>query len=49
MRIAIGLAELVVHTVIAAPDEQIVLTGDRVADHQENAQWQTRFVTTMRP
>ena len=43
------LAELVVDPVIARPNEDWVLHGDAVGQHQENAQRKWGLVWSMRP
>lgn len=49
MRVSIGLAELVMHSVVSTPHVQRVLACDALADHQEHSQRQLRLVRLVRP
>lgn len=49
VRIGIGLRELVMHSMVAHPVKQWILTGQREAQHQYNAKWSLCLVRPMAP
>lgn len=49
MGISVSVGELVMHSMVTGPFVDAVLEGDRLQDHQEDAQWQAGLVGLVRP
>lgn len=47
--VGVSFRELVVQSVVPAPGVHVVLSGNRLADHEEDSQGNCRLVGAMRP
>lgn len=47
--ICVSIGKFMMHTMISGPFVNVILEGQRLAQHQKDAQWHPGFIGTMRP